>query len=247
MPTSATVALLAIIWLAWAGLLFGGLLLGHTQAYGRRMPTWSRIGSSLALVLAAWVGYVALSGSAARGLALLLAFGMTLGLLGDFFLAGLIPLDEPTLAGTSAFALGHVAYCAAFLSLGSRLAHPVGLRLAAWGAWLVLGLAGWYAIAYLGARAERRKPGLLHWAALPYSLLLASTAGLASGLALVRAPFILTGLGGALFLASDLLIASRIFRRAERPWLDDAVWLTYGPAQMLIVYSAWLAARALGA
>lgn len=247
MAGGAMAVFLAFIWLVWAGLLFGGYALGQPRTGGRRMATWTRIGSSLALVLAAWAWYVVLHGEPAGSLALLLAIGMTLGLLGDLFMAGLIPAAQPTLGGMGAFALGHVAYCAAFLSLGSRLSEPEGIRLGAWGAWLLAGLAGWRAIVYLGARAESRGPGPLHWAALPYSLLLASTAGLASGLALTRAPFVLTALGGALFLASDLLIACRLFRHAKWRWLDDTIWLAYGPAQMLIVYSAWLAAKALGA
>lgn len=236
---------LVVLCTVWAAMLFGGYALGRPDAGGRRLPTWARIGSSAALVLAAWVGYGSLRGGQLAGLALLLAGGMSLGLLGDLFMAGLLPVSQPVLGGMAAFALGHVAYCVAFLGLGRLLAQPPALRLAAWAVWLAVGLLGWYVVVFRGARQGEHSP--LHWAALPYSLLLASTAGLANGLALLRPVFLFTGLGGALFLISDMLIAWQLFRQARWRWLDDAIWLTYGPAQMLIVYSVWLAARALGA
>jgi hypothetical protein len=80
------------------------------------------------------------------------------------------------------------------------------------------------------------KPSSLHWAALPYALLLAMTAGLACGLALQEGGFIPVALGAVLFLISDLILAARLFNHAYFRWIDDWVWLTYGPAQMLIVY-----------
>jgi hypothetical protein len=77
----------------------------------------------------------------------------------------------------------------------------------------------------------------LHYAALPYALLLSSTAGFATGLALNSGLFIPLALGCALFLLSDLIIAARLFNGVYFRLIDDVVWLTYGPAQMLIVYS----------
>ena len=85
--------------------------------------------------------------------------------------------------------------------------------------------------------AGRKARTVLHYAALPYALLLASTAGFATGLALNISAFIPLALGCALFLLSDLLIAARLFSGVFFPLIDDVVWLTYGPAQMLIVYS----------
>jgi hypothetical protein len=43
-------------------------------------------------------------------------------------------------------------------------------------------------------------------------------------------------LGGALFLISDLILAFRLFHGSFY-MAGDAVWLTYGPGQMLIVFS----------
>ena len=77
---------------------------------------------------------------------------------------------------------------------------------------------------------------------MPYALLLASTAGVchrprASG----RPRLIPLALGAALFLFSDLMIAAKLFAGSEtrRIKIDDLIWLTYGPGQMLIVYTAF--------
>lgn len=43
--------------------------------------------------------------------------------------------------------------------------------------------------------------------------------------------------GGALFLLSDLILAGDMFSGLFFPLIGDVVWLTYGPAQMLIIYS----------
>jgi hypothetical protein len=84
----------------------------------------------------------------------------------------------------------------------------------------------------------------LHWVALPYALLLASTAGVATGLALQDTAFWPMAAGAALFLLSDLILAAQLFNGRRFRLIDDVIWLTYGPGQMLIVYSV---AAALGA
>ena len=111
----------------------------------------------------------------------------------------------------------------------------------------MLGLAGWYFVILRGA-----KPTALHRAALPYALLLASTAGIATGLALQAPAFWTMAAGATLFLLSDLIIAARLFSPegafgSQRHFylIDNAIWLTYGPAQMLIVYSIAGALRAV--
>jgi hypothetical protein len=48
-------------------------------------------------------------------------------------------------------------------------------------------------------------------------------------------------LGGALFFVSDLILAAGLLGNRSIRGSDDLIWLTYGPAQMLIVYSATLA------
>ncbi len=230
--------LLALQWL-WAAFLFGGFLLGRPDPrQTRRMPTWTRIASSLTLTAASWSWYWLSRERPAGGYALLIGLGMTLGFLGDLFMARLWPMAQPVLGGIVAFGLGHVAYIAAFLSLARRseLIAP-GPLTGAWAVWLGIGLLGWYWTVFRGQR-----PAALHWAALPYALLLASTAGVATGLAWQMPVFLPLALGGALFLISDLILAAQLFSGRHFPLIGDVVWLTYGPAQMWIVYSvdgAW--------
>ncbi len=171
--------------------------------------------------------------------ALFVALGMTLGFLGDLLMAGLIPVEPHVLGGMLAFGAGHLFYIAAFVGFGNRqgLDAP-GPRWVALAIWLVVGMAGWYAVVFRG-----QKPSVLHWAALPYALLLASTAGFATGLAVQARAFIPLALGTGLFLVSDLILAGQLFSGLTFPLIGDVIWLTYGPGQMLIVYSVAAAMR----
>jgi uncharacterized membrane protein YhhN len=163
-----------------------------------------------------------------------MALGMTLGFVGDLFNAGLIPgvFQDDTVGGIIAFGLGHIAYIAGLLNLerSAALGRPV-LRNLALLVWLAIGFGGW-----LYVTTDAAKGADLRWPALPYSLLLAGTAGLASGVALRDRRFVPLAVGGALFLTSDLILAWELFQGTFR-MAGDLVWLTYGPAQMLIVYS----------
>ncbi len=234
--------LLLILLLSWALLLFGGFVFGHPHGEPpRRMPLRTRMASSLVLVVAAWLWAYAAQGTAAQGFARWLALGMTFGLLGDLAMAGLLPLGERVLGGIAMFGLGHICYLAGMWQWGNQqgLDQPA----ARWGAlavWLLIGLVGWYVLVFRGQQAT-----VLHWAALPYALLLASTAGLASGLGLQSPHFIGLAIGAALFLLSDLLLAGNLFSGLRFALLDDVVWLTYGPGQMLIVYAIGSALRYL--
>jgi hypothetical protein len=235
---------LAALWLSWALLLFGGFLLGKTSGDGsRRMPAWSRLASSWLLVMAAWSWYVIAGNGPAEGLGLWVALGMTLGFVGDLFMARMLPVRQPVIGGMAAFGLGHVAYIIGWLSWSNQagLANPT-LRWGAVSVWLLVGAVGWYRAVFWGQR-----PSLLHWLALPYALLLAGTAGVAAGLALQNTNFIPLAVGAALFLLSDLILAARLFSKLHFRLIDDVVWLTYGPAQMLLVYSVALATRQLTA
>jgi hypothetical protein len=234
-------ALLAL----WAALLVGGLIFGAKKATPeRRMPTWTRLASSLTLVLAAWSWLALTRGGSSVACSALLALGMTLGCVGDLALARLLPLREPVLTGIPSFGLGHGAYIVALLACGGLhgLAAPWSgfAALLAWLAWLSIGLVGWYVVV---AHGHRRTT--LHWVALPYALLLASTAGVATGLTLQAEAFIFVALGGALFLASDLILAGQLFSGLTFPLIGDVIWLTYGPAQALIVYGGNAAFAAL--
>jgi hypothetical protein len=233
---------LVVLALAWALLLLGGLLIGSSHDNGtHRIPTWCRLGSSLVLVIAGWTWFAATSASLKR-YALLIALGMMLGFFGDLANADLLPLGlaNPVLGGIIAFGLGHIAYIAACLHAGnranltSRRTRWVSLAL-----WWTIGVGCWYVVAFRGAQNLD-----LRWPALPYTLLLSATTGMAFSLALQNARFAILALGAVLFLASDLVLAYQLFY-GNFPGGGDAVWLLYGPGQMLIVYSVPGAGRAI--
>jgi hypothetical protein len=227
----------------WALLLFGGFLFGKRSAEGtRRMPAWTRMASSCTLVVAAWLWYAFTRETSVGGYALLIAVGMMLGLLGDLFLAPVFPIAQPVLAGIAAFGLGHVAYLVALVGFAN--AYGLNAPTPRWGAlvvWLLIGAAGWYLVVFRG-----QKVTTLHWAALPYALLLASLAGVATELALQSALFVPLAIGAALFLLSDLILAGELFAGLSFPLIGDVIWLTYGPAQALIVYSVASALHVAG-
>ena len=228
----------------WAILLFGGFIFGKTSSDGtkrelasRRMPRWTRLSSSLVLVLAGWYWWALAREGEAADFALTVAIGMTLGFVGDLFMAKLIIKSEKhVLGGIGAFGLGHIAYIVGFISFGDQIGVIEG-RVAAWLIWLIIGALAWYVVMFF----RGQKHSVLHYAALPYALLLASTAGFATGLAINLSAFVPLAIGCALFLLSDLILAARLFNGLYFRLIDDLVWLTYGPAQMLIVYSVGVA------
>ena len=208
------------------------------------MPLWTRVASSVVLVVAAWSWYLVSRGTTTSLFALLIAIGMTFGLIGDLFMARLLPVAQYVLLGMAAFGLGHAAYIAAGLVYGNQhgLAEA-GTRYGVWAVWLAVGLIGWYLAVFRG----QPKRSALHWVALPYALLLASTAGIATGLAVQDSALWPMAVGAALFLLSDLILAAHLFNGLFFPLIEDAIWLTYGPGQMLIVYSVGSALSAMAA
>jgi hypothetical protein len=223
----------------WAIFLFGGFFLGTPDAtYSHRMSTWTRMASSFTLVVASWSWFFFSRGKRVNRYALLISIGMAFGFVGDMILAGVLPVPNRVLMGIGSFAVGHIFYIMAIAGFGNRFG--LNEQVAKWGMlilWWLIGLAGWYFVVFRG-----QDPSIVHWVALPYALLLASTSGLGSGLAMQDRRFIPLALGGALFLLSDLILAGDMFNDLYFPLIGDVVWLTYGPAQMLIVYSigaAW--------
>lgn len=233
-------AILVILMFVWAALLYGGFLFGR-PATGpeERMPRWTRLASSLALVIAGWGWCAVAAGGAAAAYALFIAIGITFGFAGDLILGRVLRLSSPLPWGMLMFGLGHVAYITGIL----RFENAAGLtsaeaRYGAWLAWLFVGSLVWYLLIF-----RSQKQALITWLALPYVLLLASTAGCSAGLALQTPVFAPLAAGVVMFLVSDALIGVKQFVGASFPLANDAIWLTYGPGQMLIVYSVALALR----
>lgn len=222
----------------WAALLFGGFIFNSSIDETRRMPAWTRMGSSATLVVAALSWYAFARNTPAAGYALLVAVGMAFGFLGDLLLSGVLPGGSRFIAGLISFAIGHVFYITAMV----RFAAAAGLTSAAprWGSlvvWLLIAVVAWYWVVWRGAVVSGIAPGIVHWLALPYAILLATTTAVAMSLAIQDGRFIPLAIGATLFLLSDLILAGGRFSGLSFPLIGDVIWLTYGPAQMLIVYS----------
>ncbi|MGX1884124.1 lysoplasmalogenase [Streptomyces sp. NPDC055287] len=150
--------------------------------------------------------------AAARGGPRLLIAALLFGWGGDVLL--LSDAEAAFMAGMGSFAAGHVCYLVLF---GRGRTSPI--------------LGAGYAVALLATVA-------LLWPDLPadlrvpvagYSLLLTAMAYRASGLGLYA------GLGGALFLLSDTLIATGVAGWPQLPAPDFWIMLTYLAAQYLLV------------
>ena len=225
---------LIVLLILWAILLFGGFVLGTSEEQGRRIPRWMRLSSSAVLVAAGWSWYLFTREGVVGVYALLIALGMTFGFVGDLFIAGVLVKSGDKIGGIAGFAVGHVSYIAGiFWLLGFAPGGPVLGALLLW--WLIA-LVGWYFVVFRGAAVTR-----MHWLVLPYALLLATTAGAATGLAMQEAAFWPLVLGAALFLLSDTILGGEWFNDLQLPNIHDVIWLTYGPGQMLIVYSIGIA------
>jgi uncharacterized membrane protein YhhN len=198
------------------------------------MPRWTRLASSFVLVIAAWsiAFFSDEDGMSFRGW---IAVGMTLGFVGDLFMAQVFPLKQYVIGGMAAFGLGHIAYIGAFLGIVSSVsALPFVIM------WIIAAVL-WGFVVYQPARRQQTV-NVIHFIALPYALLLATTAGAAINAAQMLDEWqaILPVIGALLFLVSDLILAAELFSGAKFRWINDVVWLTYGPAQMLIVYGSAL-------
>lgn len=232
--------IVVVLLVAWAGQLFGGFLIfsQENDAQTHRIPTHLRMGSSAVLVILAWLIYIFVQDTIDHALPLWFALGMTLGFIGDLFMARLlIKQDHYVLAGIAAFGLCHVFYIIGLIRYGDAQALTwTPTFTAALSGWLIFGVIGWFVVVFFkNARTT------MHLAALPYTLLLSSTAGAATGLALQSSTFGFVALGAALFLFSDLVLAAQLFRNMYFRGIGDVVWLTYGPGQMLIVCGVILA------
>jgi YhhN family len=227
----------------WAVLLLGGLIAGRSlpDRTAELASLIGRMGSSIVLVLLAWHAWQQRVGHPAD-FARWIALGMTLGCIGDLFNANLlqfIPLSDPTLGAIVTFGLGHLCYITAIVVQLVGWKSPNATSGTFWSiaGWQLIGLMSWYWIVFNSLRNK-----VLIWPALPYTLLLAGTAGAATALSIKQKQLWPLALGAALFLLSDLLLAYGMFQ-GSYPFRSEAVWMTYGPGQMLIVFSIWLVHR----
>ncbi|MET7475389.1 lysoplasmalogenase [Streptomyces sp. NPDC005648] len=155
-----------------------------------------------------------------RGASRLLLAALLFGWGGDVLL--LSDADRAFLAGMASFACGHVCYIAFFRRHGApraraRLLAPV----------YAVALVTTVALLWPGLPADLRVP------VAGYSTLLTATAYTA---ATRLGP--VAGLGGALFMLSDTLIATGVADWPQPPGPDLWIMLTYTAAQFLLVRGA---------
>jgi uncharacterized membrane protein YhhN len=219
--------MILVLYCLAGGLLLLGLVFGKRDERGvNRIPKLVRMLSS-ALVLVCAV----LQRRGGRDQLNLVAAGMGCGFLGDLIMAQVVPLPEHVLFGMLTFGIGHGCYIKAFSDRGrtAGIAPPYARGSAFGVAWLIA-LLGW-----LGLVRNPKISAALNYGALAYALLLASMSGAAVALAAHDRRYRGSAIGGALFLLSDMLLASRLFRGAHFEQIGDVVWLTYIAGQALIV------------
>ncbi|NBE54894.1 lysoplasmalogenase [Streptomyces boluensis] len=209
--------LLAAFGLALAGDL-GSLLAGFTPGHLVFKP----------LLMPLLAGYAVLAwraggdGSAAgrrAGVPGLLLAALIFGWGGDTLL--LFDAELAFLGGMASFAFGHVCYLTLFARYGTARAHTVPL-----GIGYAVALAGTVALLWPDLPADLRIP------VAGYSLLLTAMAFRSVRLGLAA------GVGGALFLLSDTLIATGVAEWPQLPRPDFWIMLTYAVAQFLLTRGA---------
>lgn len=208
MPVLSLVVLVVAL---GAALVYGAAHAGIDAASARAstVKTLSTAGLALAGLVAGAPGWV--------------VTGLALGAVGDFALSR--PSDRAFLLGMLAFALGHGAYGLAFAAQAALplpgAVGPVAALMAA----MVAGTAVWIA----------PRAGALCWPVRTYALVIAAMAITAAAL---PAGFGLVRVGVAAFVASDLILAVRLFiLREPRIRLIAArlLWPLYWGGQALIL------------
>jgi len=236
-PTTASRhhIVLAVLVGIWLGSLTLGFVFGKLDRRRlNRLPLPIRLLSSAILVVCAliWWRWAAI-GTPLAGYAALLFCGMSLSFVGDLIMAGVLPLPSYVLFGMGTFGTAHVVYIMGYV----RLAAGVGLRswalpAAAVLGYYVLGVPLWWRLV-----RSPDQPAVATWGSLAYSLVLATMAGMAAGVALQETSFLPLALGSLLFVVSDLLLGHRLFQGGHFVSLGDSIWATYILGQLLIVFS----------
>ncbi|MFD4559805.1 lysoplasmalogenase [Streptomyces sp. NPDC058469] len=201
----ASRALLAVFGLAALVDLLA-LAVGHDPAHTVTKP----------LLMPLLAAYAAL-----RGAPRLLVAALLLGWGGDTLL--LSDADPAFLAGMACFAAGHLCYLALFTTYGGLKSAPRAR-------------AGLLAVGYVAALAVTVT---LLWPDLPANLRVpvAGYSALLTAMACAAATLLglVAGLGGALFMVSDTLIATGVADWPQPPRPDFWIMLTYVAAQFLLV------------
>lgn len=238
MKPSSKCVLVSALWVAWFGLLpclFAAAVITGDNGWSRPY-IWT---SSVVLTLAAWINWRFHYRDQFCRFAALIATGMSLGMLADFngsCLAGYFSFHSLNVS-VPLFALGHVGYIWGLLDVASRLQltrRPNWHRVLVVAAviYCVIGAGLWGGVVYTSDDLPS-----MHLPTCAYTIFLSLAAAVMATVAIFDRRFLMVGIGGILFLASDAFLAVGLFQNNWRQ-IGDLCWITYGIGQMLIVYGA---------
>lgn len=206
---------MAAIHLIWAGLAVALLYLPMSDD----PPSWRRSGMKT-LPLLAFAAAAYLTGAPA-----FLTAALLFSALGDFALSR--RGEAAFLYGLAAFALAHLLFALVFIRASG---HPL------WDAFTIAPLLGVFLLG-VGLSSEIwlvPHVGRLRWPVRAYVVVI-----VAMGLAALTLSSAALALAAGLFIASDILLALRLFRMSDADPLQGAagwlVWLFYIAAQALFV------------
>jgi len=216
-------------------LLAGGLIRGKlNEEETGRLPCALRMLLSTMLVVAAFLGWqTGAKGTSIQWYAALIFLGMAAGSLGDWIMAGLIPVPERLIGGMAAFGLGHFFYIAALFNLTIRSEHrSAWIHIVATLTMLTFCVWAWHTHVRNPARSK-----IINRGSLVYGLLIGVMCAMAIALAIHDTHYVALATGSLLFLTSDFMLGNWVIRGHAWKSVNDAIWVTYVSGQLLIVYS----------
>ena len=222
---------LLFVWTFQARLCLAGAKDGRVHPF----PKGSRLILSFSIVLANFVIWCLELYTVHK---LLIFTGMLFSFAGDLSMAGLLPWRNRLIGGMMTFGVAHCSYMAAFIAA----AHANGTTV--FNVCLLAAFCGYTGMLFFMWRAFIRNPkktDLINRGALLYGLLVGGTASFALGAASVlRYGWVCAAIGGLLFVISDAVVAAVNIGEHSIKNKDVWIWITYIPAQAMIVYASVL-------
>lgn len=200
-------------------ILGAGLAVIYGGWFCWRDPSWLRSGIKTGAVL---LPALALG---QMGVPLVALAGLWACALGDYLLSR--PGELPLRAGIGAFALGHILYIVAFLTVGD-MGTPDLLFWIVTGALIVLGAS---TELWLSPHTGPLRPVVRLYVGLILGM------GICAALPGLPREFMLTG--ALCFVASDLILSTLIFLGRTERLASYAVWALYWGAQALLMAGFW--------
>lgn len=205
----------AMIWIA-AG---AGLALIYGAVFCWREVSWLRTAVKTGAVVLPAVGLVQ------AGLPVVAMAGLLACALGDYLLSR--PGEGPLKAGIGAFAMGHILYVVAFVTVF----EPGAPDALFWAVVVMLVALGASTEVWLAPQTGGLRPVVRVYVGLILSM------GIAAALPGVARGYLLAG--ALCFVASDLILSTQIFIRPGGRGPAYAIWALYWGAQALIMAGFW--------